>query len=74
VVYEADPVFGFQVPSTCPGVPDQVLRPASSWPSEAAYLQRYRDLAARFVDNFKKFEDQTGLEVKNAGPRVQRER
>jgi phosphoenolpyruvate carboxykinase (ATP) len=70
VEYAVDPIFGFQVPRTCPGVPDQVLRPASSWPSEAAYMQRYRDLASRFVDNFKKFEDQTGSEVKNGGPGI----
>jgi len=27
VEYRTDPVFGFQVPKSCPGVPDKVLRP-----------------------------------------------
>ena len=68
VEYSTDPLFGFQVPKSCPGVPDSVLDPASSWPNQAAYMQKYRELAARFVDNFKKFADQTTEEVRNAGP------
>jgi len=31
VEYYTDPVFGFQVPQSCPGVPENVLNPASSW-------------------------------------------
>jgi phosphoenolpyruvate carboxykinase (ATP) len=70
VEFHADPVFGFQVPTTCPGVPDQVLDPASSWPSRDLYVQRYRQLAARFIDNFKKFDTAEAREVEKAGPRV----
>ncbi|MBI3361137.1 MAG: phosphoenolpyruvate carboxykinase (ATP), partial [Chloroflexi bacterium] len=33
VEYTADPIFGFEVPKTCDGVPSDVLNPASSWPS-----------------------------------------
>ncbi|MGB8647752.1 MAG: phosphoenolpyruvate carboxykinase (ATP) [Anaerolineae bacterium] len=70
VEYTTDPVFGFQVPKECPGVPSDVLDPASSWSSREAYMQRYRELASRFVDNFKKFETQTPDEVKAAGPHI----
>ena len=70
VAYTTDPVFGFQVPKTCPGIPDGVMNPAASWPSQAAYFNRYRALAARFIDNFKKFEDQVPAEVRNAGPKI----
>jgi phosphoenolpyruvate carboxykinase (ATP) len=71
VEYYTDPVFGFLVPKHCPGVPDQVLYPATSWPSESAYMTRYRNLAGRFIDNFKKFEDNSPLisEIKLAGPK-----
>ncbi|HEX7976950.1 MAG TPA: phosphoenolpyruvate carboxykinase (ATP) [Anaerolineales bacterium] len=65
-----DPIFGFQVPTRCPEVPDSVLNPAASWPSPEAYLKRYRSLASRFIDNFKKFEDQASPEVIAAGPRI----
>ncbi len=68
--YFTDPVFGFQVPKTCEGVPSNVLDPAGSWQSRAVYMQKYRDLASRFIDNFKKYKDQTPPEVLEAGPRL----
>jgi phosphoenolpyruvate carboxykinase (ATP) len=71
VEYYTDPVFGFEVPRSCPGVPDKVLEPWSSWPSREEYDKRYRDLAQRFAENFKRFEDQTPREVVEAGPKVQ---
>ncbi len=58
VEYTVDPVFGFRVPRTCQDIPEGVLDPASSWSSREAYFKRYRSLASRFIDNFKKFEDQ----------------
>lgn len=70
VPYVTDPVFGFQVPQKCEGVPDSVLNPASSWPNPAEYDRRYRQLAYRFAENFKKFESGTPAEVVSAGPRV----
>jgi phosphoenolpyruvate carboxykinase (ATP) len=68
VTYLTDPVFGFQVPITCPEIPEGVLNPASSWPGQEAYMKRYRSLASRFIDNFKKFADVSDLEA--AGPRI----
>ncbi|MFZ5818900.1 MAG: phosphoenolpyruvate carboxykinase (ATP) [Chloroflexota bacterium] len=70
VDYYTDPVFGFSVPKSCPDVPPEVLQPWSSWPSRAEYDKRYKDLAQRFLENFKKFEDGTPREVAEAGPRV----
>jgi phosphoenolpyruvate carboxykinase (ATP) len=70
VKYYQDPVFGFEVPKTCPDVPDNVLEPWSSWPSRAEYDKKYKDLAQRFSENFKKFEDKTPREVIDAGPKV----
>lgn len=72
VEYYTDPVFGFMVPKTCPNIPESVLYPASSWPSEDAYTNRYRSLASRFVDNFKKFEDspEVAALATTAGPKV----
>ena len=65
-----DPIFGFQVPKSCPGVNDKVLNPASAWPTHEIYMQKYRELASRFRDNFKKFADECTPEVRNAGPRI----
>jgi phosphoenolpyruvate carboxykinase (ATP) len=69
VEYKIDPIFGFEVPLQCPEVPDDVLNPASAWPSESDYTIRYRDLASRFIDNFRKFEDETDAAIRNSGPK-----
>jgi phosphoenolpyruvate carboxykinase (ATP) len=67
VDYRADPVFGFQIPKHCPDVPDGVLDPSSSWPDRSVYMQRYRELAHRFVENFKKFESPDTERIKRLG-------
>jgi phosphoenolpyruvate carboxykinase (ATP) len=71
VPYYTDPIFGFEVPTCCPGVPDSVLYPAESWTSKDQYMKKYRQLAARFIENFRKFEDTTTQEVAAAGPKLQ---
>ena len=70
IEYVTDPVFGFRVPKTCPGIPDGVMNPAASWPSPEAYMDRYRSLASRFIDNFKKFEEGVSSEVIASGPNI----
>jgi len=65
-----DPVFGFDVPQSCEDVPDSVLNPASAWPDKDVYMQKYRQLAQRFVENFKKFEAGCAPEVNKAGPKL----
>jgi phosphoenolpyruvate carboxykinase (ATP) len=68
--FVTDPVFGFQVPTACEGVPANILDPAGSWPSREEYMKKYKQLASRFVENFKKFEASCPPEVVQAGPKV----
>ena len=70
VEFYIDPVFGFEVPKNCPGIPDDVLYPAESWPSKDNYDNKYQQLAARFIDNFKKFAPKSPPEVIAAGPKI----
>ena len=67
--YSQDPVFGFMVPKHCPDVPDEILDPALSWTNNETYLKKYRGLASRFIDNFKKYEISVPDEVKISGPK-----
>jgi phosphoenolpyruvate carboxykinase (ATP) len=71
VPYYSDPIFGFEVPTCCPGVPENVLYPAEAWSSKEQYMKKYRQLAARFIENFRKFESTTTPEVAAAGPRLE---
>jgi phosphoenolpyruvate carboxykinase (ATP) len=70
IEYYQDPVFGFEVPTSCPEVPADVLYPFKAWPSKKEYDKKYRQLAARFIDNFKKFAPDCPPEVVDAGPKL----
>ena len=72
VDYRKDPVFGFEVPLSCEGVPSDILEPANSWGAKADYDKKYAALAARFIDNFKRFADGVTPEVLASGPKVKR--
>lgn len=64
-----DATFGFGVPKSCPGVDTALLTPRTSWKQLDAYDAKAKDLAGRFVENFKRFGDAPAA-VRNAGPKV----
>jgi phosphoenolpyruvate carboxykinase (ATP) len=70
VEYYTDPIFGFEVPKSAPQIPTNVLYPASAWASEDSFMKKYRGLASRFIDNFKKFESHVPREISEAGPKI----
>jgi len=70
VKYRKDSVFGFDVPLSCPDVPEGILNPADSWSSKKAHEEKYKSLATRFIENFKKFEANCPQEVIKAGPKI----
>jgi phosphoenolpyruvate carboxykinase (ATP) len=69
VEYRQDKLFGFQVPTTCPDVPTDVLEPSNTWGSKDDYWKRYDGLAARYIENFKHFKTGCSPEVAAAGPK-----
>jgi phosphoenolpyruvate carboxykinase (ATP) len=70
VSYEKDPVFNLDVPTSCPDVPSDVLKPRNTWADGDAYDAQAARLARMFVDNFKAFEAGVTLEVRAAGPKA----
>jgi len=69
VEYRVDPLFGFEVPKSCPEVPESVLYPDTAWSNKDAYWESYRSLASRFIENFKKFTDGCPPEIVAVGPK-----
>ena len=69
VEYRRHPIFNIEVPATCPGVPDSVLDPRTTWPDAGKYDEQARRLAGMFVENFKTFENDVAPSVKAAGPK-----
>ena len=70
VEYEAHPVFGVQMPLTCPDVPAEILNPRNSWKDKKAYDKKAAFLAEQFVDNFENFAENASEDIKAGGPRV----
>ncbi len=53
---EEDPVFGLQVPISCPDVPPEVLKPRSTWTDPRAYDDQAAKLLGMFEENIRKFQ------------------
>ncbi len=66
---EPDPIFGLHIPKYVPGVPDEVLRPRSTWSDADAYDAQAKKLAGMFRENFSKYEAEVSQVVREAGPK-----
>jgi len=63
-----DSNFGFQVPTTCPGIDDKLLRPREAWQHPKEYDRAAQELAARFRENLKQFEGNLAEGARKGGP------
>ncbi len=63
-----DPVFGFQVVTSAPDVPDEALVPRDTWDDPEAYDRAARKLAGLFRDNFERYAEAAPPEVRHAAP------
>ncbi len=67
--FEEDPVMGTLVPVKLPGVDSHILRPRDAWPDPVAYDDSARELADKFIKNFKKYADDHA-ELQQSGPKL----
>jgi phosphoenolpyruvate carboxykinase (ATP) len=65
---ERDAIFGVDVVVTCPGVPQEILRPRGVWADASAYDAMAKKLAGLFRQNFTKYESGVSAEIAAAGP------
>jgi phosphoenolpyruvate carboxykinase (ATP) len=70
VATHPDPIFGIQVPESCPDAPAEILDPRNTWEDKDAYDAQARKLAGMFVENFRQFEADASGGVKEAGPKT----
>ena len=70
VATNPDPIFGVQVPVSCPEVPAEVLQPRNTWADKEKYDVQAKDLARRFNENFKKYESGVSESVRAVGPKA----
>ncbi len=70
VQYDTHPVFGLQMPTTCPDVPTEILNPRNTWADKNSYDTKANDLANKFVKNFEQYADGASEEILAAAPKV----
>ena len=65
------PYFDFKVPTALPGVDPKILDPRDTYANAADWDVKAKDLAERFIKNFKKFTgNETGKKLVAAGPKL----
>ena len=68
VEFRIDDTFGFQVPTSVPGVDSSLLDPRRTWADPAAYDRKAKELAAMFAENFERRFADVDPAVRAAGP------
>ena len=65
------PYFNFEVPTVLEGVDTGILDPRDTYADPAIWEEKAKDLASRFIKNFKKYEsNRAGKALVKAGPKL----
>ncbi|MBR4608620.1 MAG: phosphoenolpyruvate carboxykinase (ATP), partial [Lachnospiraceae bacterium] len=65
------PIFDFEVPTALPGVDPAILDPRDTYANASEWETKAKDLAERFIKNFKKYEgNEAGKALVAAGPQL----
>ncbi len=65
------PIFDFEIPTALPGVDPAILDPRDTYAAAEDWKVKADDLAARFIKNFKKYENnEAGKALVAAGPQL----
>jgi phosphoenolpyruvate carboxykinase (ATP) len=68
VSFENHELFGVAMPTSCPGVPSEILNPKNTWSDKEAYDQKANYLADAFIKNFEKFSEFANEEIMAGAP------
>jgi phosphoenolpyruvate carboxykinase (ATP) len=68
--YELHPIFEFMMPTSCPGVPSEILNPRNTWADKDEYDAKAKDLAKQFIKNFEKYASGASEETAGAAPKI----
>ena len=70
VAYDTLPVFDLAIPTSCEGVPAEILNPRGTWADKNAYDDTANNLAGQFVKNFEQYASETSTDILAAAPKV----
>ena len=63
-------IFGLKIPLECQGVPREILNPVKAWKNQREYMEKAKELAEKFKENFKQFAKDCDPEILEAGPKI----
>merc|ERR1712157_307655 len=66
----SDPVFGFDIPKSLPGVDSKVLNPRESWSDKESYDRTREKLARLYAINFEAYAGVGDVDYSSFGPKV----
>ena len=69
VDFKTDSIFGLPMPTSCPGVPGEILDPKNTWQDPQEYESKAKSLARSFIKNFEQFAEAADSEIINSGPK-----
>ncbi len=70
VEYREHEIFGLQMPTTCPGVPSELLNPYTSWKDKEEYKETALKLARAFSVNFEQYKNSSNAAILAGGPKI----
>ena len=70
VEYRNHSMFHVAIPTSCPGVPSEVLSPKETWNDDEGYYAQANKLAEQFIKNFEKFSEFANDEIMAAVPKI----
>ncbi|MDX1477039.1 MAG: phosphoenolpyruvate carboxykinase (ATP) [Saprospiraceae bacterium] len=65
-----DTEFGFEIPTSCPGVPSEILIPRNTWADKDAFDDTKQKLITLFQNNFREFEAKVNPAIVESGPQA----
>jgi phosphoenolpyruvate carboxykinase (ATP) len=68
--FETTPIFKFEIPTACEGVPSEILNPRNVWPNPEDFDKTANELGHKFIKNFKKYEAGCNADILSAAPQV----
>lgn len=70
VEFQTQPTFELAIPTSCEGVPSEILNPKDTWSDKAAFDETVNNLANKFVKNFEQYQSETSEAILSAAPKV----
>jgi len=70
VDYQTQPIFELAIPTSCEGVPSEILNPKDTWADKAKFDEVANSLANQFVNNFEQYAAETSEAILSAAPKV----